>query len=158
MAHRDNSAAARCPSDTDERPTAKTLADERRRAILRRRVRRIRRSVSLFAAALFCAAFLMVYVQLASGHDPALVADARRASTQVTASGSASGTQAKSASGTSGSSSHDTTSSGGTGTSSTTAKTSTDTVTGGEESVPGSNESAAAGTSETATAVTTSQS
>jgi hypothetical protein len=97
--------------------------------MLRRRVRRIRRSVALFAAALFSAAFLMVYVQLASGHDPALVADARRAATQVTASGSASGTQAKRASGTS-----------------------------GEESAAGSSESAAARASETATAVTTSQS
>jgi hypothetical protein len=102
MAHRDNSAAARSPSDTDEQPNAKALADDSRRALLRR-VRRIRRLVALLAAALFCAAFLMVYVQLASGHDPALVADARRASAQVTASSNASGTQAKSASGTSGS-------------------------------------------------------
>jgi hypothetical protein len=105
MAHRDNAAAARSSSDTGERPTAKALADDSRRTMLRRRVRRIRRSIALFAAALFSAAFLMVYVQLASGHDPALVADARRASTQVTvSSSSASGAQAKTASGTTGSS------------------------------------------------------
>jgi hypothetical protein len=46
---------------------------------MRRRTRRIRRSVAAFSATLFAVAFMVVYVQLASGHDPALVADAKRA-------------------------------------------------------------------------------
>ena len=81
MSHRDDSAAMPSSSDIDGR-----------RALLLRRPRRIRRSVALFAAALFSAAFLMVYVQLALGHDPGLVADARRASAQVAPARSASGT------------------------------------------------------------------
>jgi hypothetical protein len=48
---------------------------------MRRRTRRIRRSVATFSATLFAVAFMVVYVQLASGHDPALVADAKRART-----------------------------------------------------------------------------
>jgi len=36
------------------------------------RMRRIRRSVAAATLAVFTAAFLTVYVQLASGHDPAL--------------------------------------------------------------------------------------
>jgi hypothetical protein len=51
-----------------------------------RRARRIRRAVAGLAVALFTTAFLVVYVQLASGHDPALVANAakrRAASTSV---------------------------------------------------------------------------
>jgi cytoskeletal protein RodZ len=163
MTYLDDSAAAISSADASERPHANALADSRR-AMLRARARRIRRSVALFAAALFSAAFLMVYVQLASGHDPALVADARRASTQVTAASSASGTQGKSSSGKSGSSSRDTTSTTGAGASSTKAETSTGsetstgTSTGGEESTSRSGESTTAGASETATAVTTSQS
>ncbi len=50
---------------------ARSLA-RRHRAAAARRARRIRRSVTGFAAALFVAAFLVVYVQLADGHDPAL--------------------------------------------------------------------------------------
>jgi hypothetical protein len=46
---------------------------------MRRRTRRIRRSVAGFSATLFAVAFMVLYVQLASGHDPALVADAKRA-------------------------------------------------------------------------------
>jgi hypothetical protein len=157
MAHRDDSAAARSASEDCERPNAKALAEDSRRALLRRRVRRIRRSVALFAAALFSAAFLMVYVQLASGHDPALVADARRAATHVIASGSTSGTRGKASSGQSGSSSRDTSATGA-GASSSETEASTGTSTGGEESTSGSGESTAAGASETATPVTTSQS
>lgn len=134
MAHRDNSADARLSSDTSERQNAKSLPGGRR-AMLRRRVRRIRRSVALFAAALFSAAFLMVYVQLASGHDPALVAEARRASIPaVTVSRSDSSTQSTSAS-------------------------SEGAATGSSESAKAeTRKSAKAGASETATAVTTSQS
>lgn len=54
---------------------------------MRRRARRIRRAVVGLAVALFAATFLVVYVQLASGHDPALVANAakrRAASPSVT--------------------------------------------------------------------------
>jgi hypothetical protein len=49
-----------------------------RRAALRLRARRIRQGVAGLALALFSAAFLTVYVQLASGHDPALSAAAKR--------------------------------------------------------------------------------
>ena len=45
---------------------------------MRRRARRIRRSVAGLAATVFIGVFLVVYVQLASGHDPALVAAAAR--------------------------------------------------------------------------------
>lgn len=62
------------PSD---RRDARALASSHRET-LRRRTRRIRRSVAGLAVALFSAAFLIVYVQLASGHDPALVANAKR--------------------------------------------------------------------------------
>jgi hypothetical protein len=60
---------------------------------MRRRARRIRRVVAGLAAATFAAAFLAVYVQLASGHDPALQAAARRSSTSATHQ-SSSGTSA----------------------------------------------------------------
>jgi hypothetical protein len=55
----------------------KQLADSRRQA-MRLRARRIRQGVAGLALALFSAAFLTVYVQLASGHDPALVAATNR--------------------------------------------------------------------------------
>jgi hypothetical protein len=55
------------------------MADEHRDA-MRRRARRIRQSVTGMAVALFLCAFLVVYVQLASGHDPALTANALRRS------------------------------------------------------------------------------
>jgi hypothetical protein len=51
---------------------------------MRRRARLIRRSVTGLAAALFSAIFLVVYVQLASGHDPALSAAAKRSATVAT--------------------------------------------------------------------------
>ena len=52
-------------------------------AAMRRRARRIRRLVAGLAVATFTAAFLAVYVQLASGHDPALSAAAKRSSTSA---------------------------------------------------------------------------
>ncbi len=58
---------------TAEQLNARALARSRR-AAMRRRAGRIRRSVAALAVALFTAAFLGVYVQLASGHDPALSA------------------------------------------------------------------------------------
>src|SRR5437764_11443508 len=54
-----------------QRLDARTLARAKREA-LRRRTRRIRRSVLGVAAVAFVTAFLIIYVQLASGHDPAL--------------------------------------------------------------------------------------
>ena len=67
---------------------------------MRRRARRIRRLVAGLAAATFTAAFLAVYVQLASGHDPALSAAAKRGSTSATRQSSASATRESSASAT----------------------------------------------------------
>jgi hypothetical protein len=52
---------------------------------MRLRARRIRQRVAGLAVALFSAAFLTVYVQLASGHDPALTASARRRAASSTA-------------------------------------------------------------------------
>jgi uncharacterized membrane protein YgcG len=57
------------------RRDAEALVREHRDA-LRRRAWRIRRSVAAVAVTMFAVAFLVVYVQLASGHDPALVANA----------------------------------------------------------------------------------
>jgi hypothetical protein len=56
---------------------AKALARARRDA-LRARTRRIRHTVAGLAVTLFVLVFAVVYVQLASGHDPALVANARK--------------------------------------------------------------------------------
>ena len=55
------------PEQLDARALARS-----RRAAMHRRARRIRRSIVSLTAALFSAAFLAIYVQLASGHDPAL--------------------------------------------------------------------------------------
>ncbi|HEY4811810.1 MAG TPA: hypothetical protein VIH71_12210 [Solirubrobacteraceae bacterium] len=66
---------------------AKALASARRDALLRR-ARRIRRSVASLTAVLFSTAFLVIYVQLASGHDPALVANAKRTAGTSTTTGS----------------------------------------------------------------------
>jgi len=59
------------------RNDARARASSHRDAI-RRRARRIRRSVLTLAVTLFAAAFLVIYVQLASGHDPALVANVEK--------------------------------------------------------------------------------
>ncbi|HSZ13607.1 MAG TPA: hypothetical protein VK790_06190 [Solirubrobacteraceae bacterium] len=56
---------------------AKALARVRREA-MRQRAHRIRRAVAGLTAALFATAFLIIYVQLASGHDPALTANAAK--------------------------------------------------------------------------------
>jgi hypothetical protein len=71
-----NQPGARAPVRRDARD-ARALAQGHREAI-RRRTRRIRRSVAALAVTLFAVAFLVVYVQLASGHDPALVANAEK--------------------------------------------------------------------------------
>ena len=69
----------RCAADSAERMRATDLAAARREA-MSTRARRIRRSVAAVASTFFVVAFLAVYVQLASGHDPSLTAaEARRA-------------------------------------------------------------------------------
>jgi hypothetical protein len=76
----------------------KLLAHTRREA-LAHRARRIRRSVAGLAVALFTVVFVIVYVQLASGHDPALVANARRrtaAATEAASAGKSSSSEANS--------------------------------------------------------------
>ncbi|MCW3019172.1 MAG: hypothetical protein JWN10_1480 [Solirubrobacterales bacterium] len=114
------------------RSETRARASSHREAI-RRRTRRIRRSVAILAVALFAAAFLLVYVQLASGHDPALVANARK---RAISAGSASKAQPA------------TTSSTSSGTSESSSASSEAT---GASSASGGNESSAS-------AVTTSQS
>lgn len=119
---------------------AKALAATRREG-MRRRARRIRRSVIGLALSLFTAAFLAIYVQLASGHDPALTAASNRKSTAATT------VVAKKASTTSESS----------GTSSSASETST----GSESAAEGSESSSSSPTEEagtSASAVTSSQS
>jgi hypothetical protein len=69
------------------------IAQSRREA-MRLRARRIRQTVAALAVALFSAAFLTVYVQLASGHDPALTAAAKR-QTSPTSSTSSRETEAR---------------------------------------------------------------
>ncbi len=66
-------------ADSGERMSPKELAAARRES-MRLRARRIRRSVAGLAGTLFAIAFLVVYVQLASGNDPALTAAAARSS------------------------------------------------------------------------------
>jgi hypothetical protein len=64
----------------------------------RRRVSQIRRRVAAIAAATFLATTGGIFVQLASGHDPALVAAAAKtaASTASTSSGTTSGSSSSS--------------------------------------------------------------
>ena len=61
----------------------------RARTLARRaRARRIRRGVVGLTLALFIAAWVTIFAQLASGHDPALGAAARRATTAPATTGS----------------------------------------------------------------------
>jgi uncharacterized membrane protein YgcG len=106
--------ASRRPSTprSIEQLRARALARDRREA-MRRRTRRIRRSVASLAAVLFSTAFLVIYVQLASGHDPALVANAKRAAatTVLSAGGKTSSSETSTSSSASESSSGSTSSS-----------------------------------------------
>jgi hypothetical protein len=52
----------------------------------RARIRRIRRSVVALAVALFVAAWSIIFVQLASGHDPALTRSSKAAGASGTSS------------------------------------------------------------------------
>jgi hypothetical protein len=167
--------SARARDLSPEQLSARTLARERRDA-LRRRTRRIRRTVAGLATSLFCAAFLGIYVQLASGHDPALSShpDRTTASTKAAAgatrsksagsTGSSAGTESSTesnsaeSSGTEGSESRSTESSGteSSGTESGSTESS-GTESSGTES--GSTESSGSEQSSgSASAVTTSQS
>jgi colicin import membrane protein len=77
MTPQPNSAPTAPPPTASEKLDGRGLA-RAKRAALRRRTGRIRRTIAGLTAALFVAAFLGIYVQLASGHDPALVASERR--------------------------------------------------------------------------------
>ena len=81
----DERGAMTAPALTAEQLRARALATSRREA-MRLRARRIRRAVAGVAVTLFATAFLIVYVQLASGHDPALVANAAKRRATVSAS------------------------------------------------------------------------
>jgi hypothetical protein len=74
--------------DSPPRMDARALTRTRRDA-LRARTRRIRHAVAGVTATLFVLVFAVVYVQLASGHDPALVANARKHATGVHSESSA---------------------------------------------------------------------
>jgi len=127
------------PSLPNDRSEARALARSRRDA-MRRRLHRIRRGIAGLTAALFATAFLVVYVQLASGHDPAL--STKAATTAIGTSASSSGTE--------------------TSTSSSTPTTSSETSTGSSSSdkEPSSESSSSSGSesSQSPSAVTTSQS
>jgi hypothetical protein len=148
----------RRPTRAGEKERAMAIAQERRQAILVR-ARRIRRSVAALTATLFSVAFLVIYVQLASGHDPALVANAKRAATEKADIASSSG-KSGSDSGTS------TTSTGTTSSSTPTTSTESDetsssgneSASGEESSSSGSSSGASEEPSSSASAVTTSQS
>ena len=69
---------------TPEQLNARALVSKRR-AAMRRRTRRIRQIVALTATTMFLGASGLIGVQLASGHDPALVADAKKAAVTTAA-------------------------------------------------------------------------
>jgi hypothetical protein len=147
------------PTPTAEQLRAKALAGSRREA-MRLRARRIRRAVAGFAVTLFVTAFLIVYVQLASGHDPALTANAaKRRAAAVSTSPSSTADTSKSAS-TEADTSSESTNSGDSSSSSESA-TSTDSESTSSSDSSSGTEAASGESSETgsgASPVTTSQS
>ena len=116
------------PPEQSRRPRAdgvdgRALAAAKREQ-MRLRARRIRRTVATGGAGLFATAFLGIYVQLASGHDPALTAAAaKRAAAETAATASTAGTSSGSGSSeeSSSSSGSETSSSSGTSESSSSA-------------------------------------
>lgn len=92
--------ALQTPQAPVEKLDGRALAAARR-ASLSRRARRIRRGVAGGALGVFVAAFLGLYVQLASGHDPGL-ASARHSAATASASSGAAGTSSSSSGGSSG--------------------------------------------------------
>jgi uncharacterized membrane protein YfcA len=127
---------------------ARARAADRRRA-MRGRISRIRRTVAGLAVGLFSAAFLVVYVQLASGNDPALTAVANKQA--ISAATGTSGQTTKTAG--------QATAQTGTvsSTSSSAVETSSGSQSGSGESSTGSS-AGSAESSKTSSAVTTSQS
>ncbi len=122
------------PKDSS-RLGARQLAQAKREAMARR-AKRIRVWVAATTASLFLAAFLVVYVQLASGHDPGLVASAQR---RAAASSGSSSSNAESGTGT------------GSGESSSTGESSSSSESSGESSSSASeaeSESESSGSSE----------
>jgi hypothetical protein len=113
------------PDLTAAQLQARAIASGRREA-MRQRATRIRRAVASLSIALFATAFLIVYVQLASGHDPALVANAakRRAASTSATSGASSAPESS-------------TSTTSTGEAETESATATETATATEESSAG---------------------
>jgi hypothetical protein len=69
-----------------------------RLAAKRRRARHIRQAVVAFTMAVFVALFATIYVQLASGHDPALSASRKAAATRTSATSQQATTVASAAS------------------------------------------------------------
>jgi hypothetical protein len=146
-----DSTSDRRPSNAiAEQLTGRARADSRRAAI-RRRTLTIRRSVAAVAAALFSAAFLTLYVQLASGHDPALAKAAKHATSATASSGVTTSASASSAStGAEASSSA--------GQPSTGSESQRGSASAGNESSGGSSSAGGAESTQTPSAVTTSQS
>jgi uncharacterized membrane protein YgcG len=92
----------------DPRALARVKLAERRQHL-----RRLRRTVVAIAAALFVALWGVIFVTLASGHDPVLTANAKSAVATTTSSGtSSSSASSGSATASSGTSSSGTSSSG----------------------------------------------
>jgi hypothetical protein len=143
------------PDVTARQTQAKALANSHRQA-LHQRARRIRRRVASAGLALFTAAFVGIYVQMASGHDPALTTASHRSavSTSLTTT-KASSSNAKSGGDESGTSSTGESADTTSGESSTSDESESSTSGGGESS----RGDASSGESSTAaSSVTTSQS
>jgi len=128
--------AGGAPAGTDTRRLVRA-----RLAAKRRRARRIRQIVLAFSVAVFVAMFATIYVQLASGNDPALSASSKKAAVSSTTTGGSSAAAKKTTTTASGSSE----SSSSNGTSSNSAST-------------GSSEASSSEASSTPSTVTTSQS
>lgn len=139
-------------ADRDERRRrAQALAEEKRGTLLRRS-RRVRRSVAALTVTLFVAAFATIYVQLASGNDPALKAAAQRHSA------TSSGSSGSSSSGSGGSSSEEASGSNGTESSSSGTESSGTSSGSGEAGSGGESESSSSIESSSPSSVRTSQS
>jgi cytoskeletal protein RodZ len=78
----------------------------------RQHLRRLRRTVVAIAAALFVALWGVIFVTLASGHDPVLTANAKKATVTTSSSGTSSATGSSSTSSGSSTTSSGTSSSG----------------------------------------------
>ncbi len=141
-------------ASTDPRANAMRLA-ARKRAAVQRRTRRIRSAIAAVSVSLFIAAFSVVYIQLASGHDPALTAAARRSQSSGLSTRSSGGSSTV---GTSTSSTSDAPAStaSGEGSSSTSGERSSSTS--GERSSSGEEASRESSSGSSTSAVTTSQS